>query len=97
MEPKLKRIEAYLITPSSLMRHVYPANGLTFAPEELVRLVSGHIRVITLHGIYQGKVLVVTSNAEGKELNLAFNSVATSLANEKIYGNALVCEASLIK
>lgn len=97
MEPQYKRIEAYVITPESTIRHVFPENGLYFSPEELVRLVSGHIRIIKLDGIYEGKVLVVAANAEGKELHLKYNTVATTLAKSKVYGNALVCEKHLIK
>lgn len=97
MEPKYKRIEAYLVMPDSKIRHVFPEDGMQFTPSELVRLVGGHIRVITLDGIYIGKVLVVASNAEGRELKLQYNPVATTLAKFKVFGNALVCDKSLVQ
>jgi len=90
-------IHACVLTPESTFRQVQPANGITFTPEELIQIVQGHIKIVPLKGQYSGKVLVMTSNAEGRRLGLKFNPIASELANRPVLGQVLICERKLIQ
>lgn len=85
------------IAPISLI--ITPANGQTFTLEELQTAVGGYIETIEL---LDGRVMVI--NEEGKLENLPKNPIATAVAldagiakNDYIVGNALVCDASMLK
>lgn len=82
------------------IQSVEPKNGKFFRLEELQAIVGGYIEVINLR---DDKVMII--NEEGKLMHLPYNHQATILAHSNraifpddvIVGNALVCEADMVR
>jgi hypothetical protein len=79
-------------------RYIAPANGRSFAIEELQTLVAGFIECLAMPwSIDRDAPLVLFLNEDGKRLQLPVNRVATTMmlatlrAGDVIVGDVVVC------
>jgi hypothetical protein len=77
---------ATLLQPDGATSTITPANGRTFALDELQQLVGGYIEFVPVNE--QGWLVV---NEDGKLKNLPENPKATQLFNHPICGVAMLC------
>ena len=101
----MKKYNATLITPDSIITPVTPRNGTDFQLEELKEFVGGYIEVIHPPDM-SGIIMVV--NEEGKLNGLAHNEIATRMWQkgaeagsqrmaDPVVGTVLLCHTSQIK
>lgn len=89
--------KAKIIYANGTTKDVVPKNGKDFSYEELREIVGGYIEVV--HPKDTKKIMVV--NEEGKLLGLELNPEATKhygqFPFDVIVGNALYCDADMVK
>lgn len=83
---------ATLISHTGTLTQVEPNNTEDFSLCELQKYVDGYIEIIRL---YNDFILVV--NEEGIPLGLPINTYASIVAQQPIFGNAVLCKDNEVK
>ena len=71
---------------------VEPQNGTDFQWKELRDFVEGYIEIVEL-----SPTEFLIANEQGAIRNFEYNPIASSLANEPIFGNVLICLKSQVQ
>ena len=82
----------YFISTSVEPQKVSPQKGSHYTLKELQAYVEGYIEIV-----YVEDNVIMVVNEEGMLRDMHFNPIASKIARQPIFGNALLCLSSEIK
>lgn len=85
--------EAWLFKENGVIRPVLPANGTDFSVDELQGFVKGFFKLIFID---DGRRIAVV-NEDGIAEGYGYNSAASSIAEQQLLGDVLICPAYMVR